>query len=93
MAFNATWKPGADSAADMHLIGQHLVALVIYLDPDSLAFTPPNDAQEWPEFARLMRQIRDGADKVADFVDRNQAAALSEQREEGHADELPGVTT
>lgn len=40
-------------------------ALVIYLDPDSLAILPPADPAKWPEFIRLLHEVRDGASDLA----------------------------
>lgn len=69
MAFNAMWKPGAQAVAGMQGSGSANPALVIYLDPDSLAILPPADPAEWPEFIRLLRQIRDASDELAAFLD------------------------
>jgi hypothetical protein len=46
------------------------VALVIYLDPDSLALMPPADPAEWPSFVRLLHEIRDGAFELAAVLQR-----------------------
>ncbi|MDI5979605.1 hypothetical protein [Amycolatopsis magusensis] len=72
MAFNATWFPGPEAVAGMQQLGsaRELAALVIYLDPDSLAIMPPTDPREWPRFTELLRQIRDGAAELADHLDR-----------------------
>ena len=71
MAFNAMWKPGPEAAAGMHMNDRTSEpALVIYLDPDSLAIVPPRDQEEWPAFIRLMHDLRDGATEVADRLDR-----------------------
>ncbi len=74
MAFNAMWKPGSQAVAGMQGFGSANPALVIYLDPDSLAIMPPSDPAEWPEFIRLLRQIRDGSDELAVFLDSHAAA-------------------
>src|SRR5947208_2066828 len=67
MAFNAMWKPGPDAAAGMHVNGNTSEpALVIYLDPDSLAIMPPHDQEQWPEFIRLMHELASAATEVAD---------------------------
>lgn len=68
MAFNMMWKPGSRAVAGMQGFGSANPALVIYLDPDSLAIIPPSDPAEWPEFIRLLRQIRDGSDELAVFL-------------------------
>lgn len=70
MTFNATWSPGPDAAAGMQVIsGIHdQAALVIYLDPDSLAIVPPRDPVEWPGFVRMLRELRDGADQLVRFL-------------------------
>lgn len=71
MAFNAMWKPGPEAAAGMHMNGSSSQpALVIYLDPDSLAIMPPRDQDEWPAFIRLMQELCDGATNVADHLRR-----------------------
>ncbi|UJW32334.1 hypothetical protein L3Q67_00660 [Saccharothrix sp. AJ9571] len=72
MAFNATWHPGPEAVAGMQQIGsaRELAALVIYLDPDSLAIMPPPDPSQWPRFVSLLRQLRDGADELANHLDR-----------------------
>ncbi|MEU3273338.1 hypothetical protein ABZ639_21080 [Saccharomonospora sp. NPDC006951] len=44
-------------------------ALVIYLDPDSFAILPPRDPAQWPKFVRMLRELRDGADELARFLD------------------------
>ncbi|MBN6036035.1 hypothetical protein [Amycolatopsis sp. 195334CR] len=73
MAFNATWFPGPEAVAGMQQLGsaQELAALVIYLDPDSLAIMPPTDPAEWPRFIGLLRQLRDGAAELADHLARS----------------------
>jgi len=43
VAFNAMWKPGRQAVAGMQGNGSANPALVIYLDPDSLAILPPSD--------------------------------------------------
>jgi hypothetical protein len=35
---------------------------------------PPSDPAEWPEFIRLLRQIRDGSDELAVFLDKHATA-------------------
>ncbi|GLY67270.1 hypothetical protein [Amycolatopsis taiwanensis] len=71
MAFNAMWKPGPEAVAGMHLHDTtSQPALVIYLDPDSLAIMPPRDQDDWPDFIRLMHELRDGAIDVADHLSR-----------------------
>lgn len=71
MAFNAMWKPGPEAAAGMHVQDTaSQPALVIYLDPDSLAIMPPRDQDDWPDFIRLMHELRDGATDVADHLSR-----------------------
>lgn len=71
MAFNAMWKPGPEAAAGMHIHDTtSQPALVIYLDPDSLAIMPPRDEQDWPAFIRLMHELRDGASSMADHLSR-----------------------
>ncbi|MFF0149531.1 hypothetical protein ATK36_3559 [Amycolatopsis sulphurea] len=70
MAFNATWTPGPEAVAGMHLSGQSTVpGLVLYLDKDSLAIIPPTDPGQWPVFAAFLRQVRDGADQLATVLD------------------------
>jgi hypothetical protein len=71
MAFNAMWKPGPEAAAGMHVHDTtSQPALVIYLDPDSLAIMPPRDEEDWPDFIRLMHELRDSATSVADHLSR-----------------------
>ncbi|MFI6030209.1 hypothetical protein [Amycolatopsis magusensis] len=72
MAFNATWFPGPEAVAGMQQLGsaRELAALVIYLDPDSLAIMPPTDPADWPRFIGLLHQLRDGAAELADHLDR-----------------------
>lgn len=71
MAFNAMWKPGPRAAAGMHIHdATSQPALVIYLDPDSLAIMPPRDRRDWPGFIRLMHELRDSAMDVADHLSR-----------------------
>jgi hypothetical protein len=79
MAFNAMWKPGPDATAGMHLNGNASEpALVIYLDPDSLAIMAPRNPREWPDFIRLMNELRDGATEVAEHLSRAIAATAEE---------------
>jgi hypothetical protein len=73
VAFNAMWKPGPQAVAGMQGFGSANPALVIYLDPDSLAILPPSDPAEWPEFIRLLRQVRDSADELAVFLGKHKA--------------------
>lgn len=75
MAFNATWSPGPEAVADMQILGMvhGEVALVVHLDPDTLAIVPPRSPTEWPRFVGLLRQISEGADKLATFLDRPEA--------------------
>ncbi|TCP57492.1 hypothetical protein EV191_1011449 [Tamaricihabitans halophyticus] len=77
MSFNATWRPGPDAVAGMRVLGMasNSAGLVIYLHPDSLAIAPPADPARWPEFVRLMREIRDGADELARFIDQGDSLA------------------
>jgi hypothetical protein len=69
MAFNATWSPGSEAVAGMQVIGMHAnqPALVMYLDPESLAIMAPGGPATWPEFVRFLRELRDGADEMAEF--------------------------
>lgn len=71
MTFNATWSPGPEAVAGMQVISgaRDQAGLVIYLDPDSLALLPPRDPAQWPEFVRLLREMRDGADELARFLE------------------------
>ncbi|MGW4130857.1 hypothetical protein [Amycolatopsis japonica] len=82
MAFNAMWKPGPRAVAGMQGNGSANPALVIYLDPDSLAILPPSDPAAWPEFIRLLRQIRDSADELAVFLDKHKAVRNDDARPE-----------
>ncbi|TCP57279.1 hypothetical protein EV191_1011233 [Tamaricihabitans halophyticus] len=77
MSSNATWSPGPDAVAGMRVLGMasDSAGLVIYLHPDSLAITPPADPAQWPAFVRLMREIRDGADELARFMDQGQPSS------------------
>ncbi|RJQ84353.1 hypothetical protein [Amycolatopsis panacis] len=80
MTFNATWTPGPEAVAGMHLTGPAaLPGLVLYLDKDSLAITPPTDPTQWRAFAAFLRQLRDGADQLA--------AVLDARTEQAHDDE------
>ncbi|UMP04137.1 hypothetical protein [Amycolatopsis sp. EV170708-02-1] len=78
MAFNALWKPGPKAVAGMQGNGSANPALVIYLDPDSLAILPPADPAMWPEFIRLLREVRDGADELAVFLTKHAAGTRQE---------------
>jgi hypothetical protein len=71
MAFNATWAPGPDAVAGMQNRGMHFdqPALVIYLDQECLAIMAPGGPATWPEFVRFLRQLRDGAEELAEFFD------------------------
>lgn len=71
LTFNATWSPGPDAVAGMHMVSgaNDQVALLIYLDPDSLAIMPPRDPAQWAGFVRMLRELRDGADEMADFLE------------------------
>ncbi|ASR34375.1 hypothetical protein BAY61_04490 [Prauserella marina] len=71
MTFNATWSPGPEAVAGMQMVsGAHdQVALVIYLDPDSLAILAPRDPVRWTGFVRMLRELRDGADEMANFLE------------------------
>jgi hypothetical protein len=71
MAFNATWSPGTDAVAGMRVKGMHTdqAALVMFLDPESLAIMAPGGPATWPEFVRFLRQLRDGADELAKYFD------------------------
>jgi len=90
VAFSAQWKPGPEAAAGMHQVGSDMATLVIYLDPDSLALMPPADPAKWPAFVGLLRQLRDGAQEVADFLEGHRQAAMDQ--ETGVSLELPGLT-
>ncbi|WP_370946487.1 hypothetical protein AB5J62_02690 [Amycolatopsis sp. cg5] len=90
VAFNAQWKPGPEAAAGMHQVGPDMATLVIYLDPDSLALMPPADPAKWPAFVGLLRQLRDGAQAVADFLEEHRRLAI--EQETGVSLELPGLT-
>jgi hypothetical protein len=77
VAFNATWTPGPDAVAGMHVSGpETLPGLVLYLD---MAITPPADPTQWRAFAMFLRQLRDGADQLA--------AVLDAQAGQAHDDE------
>ncbi|MFE5563371.1 hypothetical protein ACFQ68_00160 [Amycolatopsis japonica] len=78
MAFNALWKPGSNAVAGMQEDGSNNPALVIYLDPDSLAILPPADPAARPEFIRLLREIRDSADELAVFLTKQSAGTRQE---------------
>jgi len=66
MAFNAMWKPGPEAVAGIQRAGSgNPPALVIYLDPDSLAILPPADRAKWPEFIRLLNEVCEGAAELA----------------------------
>ncbi len=82
MAFNAMWKPGRQAVAGMQGNASANPALVIYLDPDSLAIPPPSDPAAWPEFIRLLRQIRDSADELAVFLDKHTTVRDDDARPE-----------
>ena len=71
MAFNATWSPGPDAVAGMQNVGLHTdqPVLVMYLDQESLAIMAPRGRATWPEFVRFLRQLRDGAEEMADFFE------------------------
>jgi hypothetical protein len=58
MAFNATWSPGPDAVAGMRITSMHTdqAALVIFLDPESLAIMAPGGPPTWPEFVRFLGQ-------------------------------------
>jgi hypothetical protein len=70
--FNATWTPGPNAAAGMRITGtgSHRVALVMYADQDSLAFTPPWDRAELAGFVRFLHQLRDGAENLTAHFDQ-----------------------
>ena len=80
MAFNATWSPGPDAVAGMQNVGLHTdqPVLVMYLDQESLAIMAPRGRAAWPEFVRFLRQLRDGAEEMAEFFDLH--AALAAER-------------
>ncbi|WP_326836007.1 hypothetical protein VSH64_13970 [Amycolatopsis rhabdoformis] len=70
MTFSATWTPGPEAVAGVHQSGSAIPpGLVVYLDPDSLAITPPADPALWPRFAEFLRQLRDGAEQLAAVVE------------------------
>jgi hypothetical protein len=41
----------------------------MYLDQESLAIMAPRGRATWPEFVRFLRQLRDGAEEMAEFFD------------------------
>jgi hypothetical protein len=55
----------------MQVMGMHTdqTALVMYLDKDSLAIMAPGGPATWPEFVRFLRELRDGAEEMAEFFD------------------------
>jgi hypothetical protein len=71
MAFNATWSPGPQAVAGMQNVGLHTdqPVLVMYLDQESLAIMALRGRAMWPEFVRFLRQLRDGAEEMAEFFD------------------------
>lgn len=80
MPFNATWTPGPEAVAGMHASGpETLPGLVLYLDKDSLAITPPTDPTQWRAFATFLRQLRDGADQLAAVLDAQAGQAHDDQ--------------
>ncbi len=71
VAINLTWSPCADTAASMQFVGMvhHEPALVVTQGTDRLLLVPPRDRADWPQFARLLREIRDSADELRAFLD------------------------
>jgi hypothetical protein len=53
------------------LIGVDLadVHLMLLLDPVTIALTLPPDTADWPAMARLLREMADAADLMADRID------------------------
>jgi hypothetical protein len=68
MMFDTALTPGPGAVEGMRVLGMHTdqPALVIFFDPESLAITVPGGPATWPEFVRFLRQLRDGAEEMAD---------------------------
>jgi hypothetical protein len=71
VAMNVTWNPCPETAASMQFVGMvhHEPALVINQGADRLILVPPRDRDDWPQFIRLLREIRDSADEMCAFLD------------------------
>jgi hypothetical protein len=69
--FSATWTPGADATAGLRILGvaHPQAALVLTSGQHSLTLGAPVNPQEWPEFVRFLRELRDGADEFMTHLD------------------------
>lgn len=80
MVLDAVLTPGPGAVAGMRVLGRYTdqPALVIFFDPECLAIGVPGGPGTWPEFVRFLRQLRDGAEELAAFLDNNPKAATEQ---------------
>jgi hypothetical protein len=69
MTFNASCAPGPDAAAGAQQLSQDVSALVLYLDPESIAIQTPPFPDGDRVFARFLRELSREAGKLADIID------------------------
>src|SRR3954462_14076176 len=87
MAFSATWETGANAVAGLQRIGSAgQPALILHADPNSLGILAPKIPNEYPAFARFLRELASSAAEMAallDPVDREGRHALFVRYEYG----------
>lgn len=83
--FNVTFSPGSAATAGTRkrafCFVDETATMVVYADPDCLTIETPEDSVLWPDFAKFLRELRDAADELAEWVERKPVSTGSEQGE------------
>ncbi len=83
MPFNVTFSPGVVATAGMRkrtfCFVDETATMVVYADPDCLTIETPEDPVLWPDFAKFLRELRDAADELRTWVERDPAGSDAEQ--------------
>ncbi len=82
MPFNLTFSPGptAVGGTQAFCFVDESATLVVYVDPDCLTIEPPRDPALWPAFARFLGQLRNAADELAGWLEREPTRSGVEQQ-------------
>lgn len=83
MPFNLTFSPdpAAGAGTQAFCFVDESATLVVYADPDCLTIEPPRDPALWPDFAKFLSQLRNAADELAGWLQREPACSGVEQQE------------
>ncbi|WP_028661589.1 hypothetical protein [Saccharomonospora saliphila] len=83
MPFNVTFSPGPAAVAGTRTFCfvDESATLVVYADPDCLTIETPRDPVLWPEFAKFLRQLRNAADDLVEWLERESTCPGMEQQE------------